>query len=215
MPALFVSYWSVSLIAFDLETVWPVFIPIVAGLMTVWDRAGIPVALISALALAPTDYHWWLILIYCIFGGILGDLLCYLLGHSLSNTESLYAQSIFTQGMGWRRWVIKYAPFVKVAPKTWCLFSRLFPAFNQWVHLALGVVKQNAIEHLIVSLIGNILWLGGWAYISGQSYTYLSQLSPFWKWSLALSGLVFMTISMFVMQRQIQNKLEYHQSNKK
>lgn len=214
MHALFVFYWSVSLIAYSFDQVWPALLPVFAGILSIWDRAGIPVALVTALAMAQSPAQWWMVLIMCITGGIFGDLICYLLGRSLSHTHLAQSTNPFVNKGGWRYWVKKYSPFVQVAPQTWCLMSRLFPAFNQWVHVALGVVRYSATKHLSLSIIGNIIWLGAWAFLSNKSSAYISQFNQEWKWTLLLVGIILMIGSLWFVQAKVQQTIDQQSSRK-
>ncbi len=160
--------------------------------VSIFDRAGIPIAFISGLILlGSSSNNLFAFYLLAASAGLCGDILMYLLGVYLTNKQS---NNIFTKNAGIIPLVTNKASFILSAPITWIYLCRLFNYINQFIPLLLGIKKYSPLKFVLNSALANFIWFGIFYLLS---YSYLIALQKYGKVItvvLGISGLVIIWV---------------------
>lgn len=126
-------------------------------LVSVIDRAGIPVAFLTGLTLLVTNNaNPSCFLILCIAAGLLGDMLMYVVGRFWMDLQKakksiFYPSSIFAS-------IDKLASHADTHTFLWIFSSRILQHVNHLIPIAAGIRKYSAGKAFLAAMAGNILW---------------------------------------------------------
>lgn len=144
--------------------------------VSIFDRAGIPLAFISGLILlGNSSNNLFAFYLLASSAALFGDIIMYLLGIYLINNQS---NNLLTKKAGIIPLVLNKASFILSAPITWIYLCRLFNYINQFIPLLLGIKKYSPVKFLLNSAIANFVWFGIFYLLS---FSYLIILQKYGK----------------------------------
>jgi len=160
---------------------------IIAGIISIIDRAGIPVAMVGGLIAAHlNDWNVWPLVAVCIVAGISGDMTCFFIGKYIGTTKP---RNQFER-QGWRIRVQVLAEFIRPAPRIWLLCGRIFPAINQFIPMGAAILGYGTWSVLLYCSIGNVLWFGAFGFLSAEYIDEVAGSENMWQRVFVISGLV-------------------------
>ncbi|HPN38197.1 MAG TPA: hypothetical protein PL041_07325 [Melioribacteraceae bacterium] len=176
-------------------------------LISVFDRAGIPVAFISGVILIGDDSaNRFLFYLFVGFAGLFGDLLMYLLGIYWGSKKQ---QNYLTKNAGLISLIVDKTSLILANPLVWIYCSKIFNYINQFIPILLGLKKYSPVKFTINSAIANFLWFGLFYLIS---FPYLFILAKYGKTLgivLGVLGLVIIYISIKIYEKRNIGKYKY------
>lgn len=138
--------------------------------ISVFDRAGIPVAFISGMILLGENSNNLLsfYLLVCT-AGLSGDILMYILGLYLGNKKE---QNYLTKNAGLVSLVVQKTSFILTNPILWIYGCKVFNYINQFIPILLGIKRYSPLKFTLNSIIANIIWFGIF-YLLSFPYLYI------------------------------------------
>lgn len=138
--------------------------------ISVFDRAGIPVAFISGMILLGENSNSLLsfYLLVCA-AGLSGDIIMYILGLYLGNKKE---QNYLTKNAGLVSLVVQKTSFILTNPILWIYVCKVFNYINQFIPILLGIKRYSPLKFTLNSAIANIIWFGIF-YLLSFPYLYI------------------------------------------
>ncbi len=173
--------------------------------VSVFDRAGIPVAFISGLILLgenSTNLFYFYLL--AATAGLSGDILMYLLGIYLGNKKE---QNYLTKNAGLVSLVVEKTSFILKSPINWIYGCKVFNYINQFIPIILGIKRFSPVKFIINSALANFLWFGIFYLLS---FPYLFILAKHGKTLGIISGVMgLIVIWIGIKKWEKSNKQKY------
>ncbi len=142
-------------------------------LITVIDRAGIPLSFITGMFLLRNEPDKLILFFsFAVIAGVLGDIFMYIGGVYLKNQKDT---NYFTQNAGIKNKVIKKSVFISKNPILWIYVSKVFNYINQLIPIALGLNSFSKSKFLINVIISNLIWFGLFFVLSENWLKFLTQ----------------------------------------
>ncbi|MFH0735219.1 MAG: hypothetical protein V1773_12280 [bacterium] len=142
-------------------------------LITVIDRAGIPLSFITGMFLLRNEPDkLFMFFVFAVAAGILGDVFMYIGGVYFKNQKDT---NYFTQNAGIKNKIINKSAFIVKNPVLWIYVSKVFNYINQLIPIALGLNGYSLIKFLINAAISNIVWFGLFFILSESWLKFLTQ----------------------------------------
>jgi membrane protein DedA with SNARE-associated domain len=174
--------------------------------VSVFDRAGIPVAFVSGLILLgenSTNLLYFYIL--ASLAGLCGDILMYLLGLYLANKKE---NNYLTKNAGLVGLVVAKTSFILNNPIIWIYGCKVFNYINQFIPIILGIKKFSPGKFLLNSTIANFLWFGVFYLLS---FPYLFILAKHGKTLGIISGIIGLAVMWYGIKKwENYNKQKYN-----
>lgn len=155
------------------------------------------------ISAATGDITFWGALLASIIGGLIGSLLCYLVGYYGGGAliEELQTKFPKTQNSveTINKWFEKYGKFA-------VLFTRLIPLTRTYISVIAGASKFNKTTFCLFSVIGIITWnsiLISLGYFLGNNWSYIELIMK--QYSILVSAIIAIAAGLLI-YKKIRNK---------
>jgi len=173
-------------------------------LMTIIDRAGIPLSFITGIYLLKENRE--LIPIFFLlatFMGVLGDVIMYYFGIYYANKKD---NNLLLSGAGIKNKIIKKSKFIYDNPILWIYASKAFNYINQLIPIALGINKFSKTKFLLNTVLANLIWFGLFYFLANNWLVYLAENGKTIGFITGIAGILIIYLGLKFYEKKTKPK---------